>query len=131
MNALEVDGVAYDLIHVLELKRSFSVLDGPTTGRVQTGEIRRDIIGTYYNYTLSIVADEGQTSIAQYDELYEIISAPVKSHVIKVPYGQGYKQFKAYVTNGEDNLPKKTERAAKWQGLSINFIATAPARIPT
>lgn len=131
MNALEVDGVAYDLIHVVELKRSFSVLDGSNTGRVQTGEMRRDIIGTYYNYTLSLVPDEKPASITQYDALYEVLSSPDASHTIKVPYGQEYKEFRAYVTNGEDNLSLKTSKASKWDGLSVNFIAMGPARTPS
>lgn len=130
MTALTVDNVAYDLVHATEIKRSFSVLDGPNTGRVQTGEMRRDIIGTYYNYTMSLVADASPASIAQYDALYEVLSAPDVSHIIKVPYAQGYKEYKAYVTNGEDGLRLKTERGANWEGLSVNFIAMVPARVP-
>ena len=38
MSCFTVDGVAYDLVHVAEVKRAFSVLDGPNTGRAMTGE---------------------------------------------------------------------------------------------
>lgn len=130
MAVLTVDGVEYDLIHVTDLKRSFSVLDGPNTGRVMTGEMRRDIIGTYYNYSLGLVPDESAESIAQYDALYDVLSAPDESHTIKVPYGQGYKEFLAYVTSGEDNLILRTEQSTKWDGLSVNFIAMSPERTP-
>lgn len=129
MSGISIDGVDYDLVHIVSLKRSFSVLDGPNTGRVQTGEMRRDIIGTYYNYTLKIEPDQSNASIAQYDSLYEIISSPAESHTIKVPYGQGWKQFKAYVTSGADNLMLKTDDHSKWDGLEINFIAMSPERV--
>ena len=131
MSGISIDGVEYDRVHIVSLKRSFSVLDGPNTGRVQTGEMRRDIIGTYYNYTLKIEPDQSNASIAQYDALYEIISSPAESHIIKVPYGQGWKQFKAYVTSGADNLMLKTDDHSKWDGLEINFIAMSPERVPT
>lgn len=135
-NDLQIDGVVYPLIHVEELKRSFSVLDGPNTTRVLTGNMRRDIIGTYYNYTMNLVADSDEGSMEQYDAVYEVLSAPDESHTIKVPYAQGYKVFEAYVTSGEDNMvyrelgeggPVRT----KWEGLSVNFIAMAPARVPS
>lgn len=130
MSGISIDGVEYDRVHIVSLKRSFSVLDGPNTGRVQTGEMRRDIIGTYYNYNLKIEPDQSNASIAQYDALYEIISSPAESHTIKVPYGQGWKQFKAYVTSGADNLMLKTDDHSKWDGLEINFIAMSPERVP-
>ena len=129
MSGISIDGVDYVLVHIVSLKRSFSVLDGPNSGRVQTGVMRRDIIGTYYNYTLKIEPDQSNASIAQYDSLYEIISSPAESHTIKVPYGQGWKQFKAYVTSGADNLMLKTDDHSKWDGLEINFIAMSPERV--
>lgn len=134
-NDLQIDGVSYPLIHVEELKRSFSVLDGKNTTRVLTGDMRRDIIGTYYNYTMSLVADDSEGSMAQYDAVYEILSAPDECHTIKVPYAQGYKEYKAYVTSGEDNmtyreLDESGPVRTKWEGLSVNFIAMSPERKP-
>lgn len=123
-----VDGVTYPNIYVLSLKRSFSVLDGDNAGRVMTGDMIRDIIGTYYNYSLEIDSDESDP--AEYDRLYEVLSAPVNSHTITVPYGQGAVTFKAYVTNGDDNLVKCYEEINGWNGLSVNFIAMGPKRRP-
>ena len=130
MIGISVDGVQYDKIHITSLKRSFSVLDGSNTGRVQTGEMRRDIIGTYYNYTMKVVPDQSDASMKQYDTLYEVLSAPAESHVIRVPYGQDWKQFTAYVTSGSDELKLKTTDYSKWDGLEVNFIAMSPERTP-
>lgn len=124
-----VDGVTYPKIYVLSLKRSFSVLDGENVGRVMTGKMVRDIIGTYYNYTLKI--DSNESDPAEYDRLYEVLSSPVDSHTITVPYAQGTMTFDAYVSNGEDDLIKCYETINGWTGLSVNFIAMEPKRRPS
>lgn len=122
-----LDGVEYPGIHVSSLKRSFSVLDGSNAGRTMNGAMQRDIIGTYYNYSLEIDSDE--SSPQEYDSLYEALSAPENDHELTVPYGQSVLKFRAYVANGEDEL-MKYYRMNTWGGLSINFVAMSPQRIP-
>lgn len=127
-SVLSLDGKAYPNLHVVSLKRSFSVLDGDNAGRVMTGAMTRDIIGTYYNYSMEI--DPVSSDLSEYDEFYEAISAPVDSHVLTVPYAQGTATFDAYVANGEDELASKDGSRNEWQNLTINFIAMKPKRIP-
>ena len=71
---ITLDGVTYRTLHVTKLTRNFSVLDGENAGRVTTGEMVRDIIGTFYNYTVEI--DPDAASREDYDAFYERISAP-------------------------------------------------------
>ena len=125
MAVFTIDGKEYRGVLVWSLKRSFQVLDGENSGRSQNGAMIRDIIGTYYNYTLEL--DTTEATVEQYDELYEVLSAPVASHAIVVPYGQSTLAFDAYVTNGEDNLLRMDD-VNRWSGISVNFIATKPAR---
>lgn len=122
-----MDGVEYPNIHVVSLKRSFQVLDGENAGRVMTGEMDRDIIGTYYNYSCEIDASSADRD--EYDDFYEAISAPVDSHSITVPFAQETITFDAYVTNGDDELLSMFDDN-EWSGLSFNFIAMAPQRRP-
>ena len=125
---LSLDGKEYPNLHVVSLKRSFAVLDGDNAGRVMTGAMTRDIIGTYYNYSMEI--DPVSSDLAEYDEFYEAISAPVDSHVLTVPYAQGTATFDAYVANGEDELVYKHGSRNDWQNLAINFVAMKPKRTP-
>lgn len=125
---LIVDGIAYPGIHVTRLRRSFSVLDGENAGRVMTLDMVRDVGGTFYNYSMTVDPDCGDR--AEYDAFYEVISAPVDSHIIEVPYAQGTLVFKAYVTNGEDELLGAYEGYNIWKDLSVNFIAMSPQRRP-
>lgn len=125
---ITMDGVEYPNIHVVSLKRSFQVLDGENAGRVMTGEMDRDIIGTYYNYSCEI--DASLAERAEYDAFYEAISAPVDSHSIAMPYAQSAIVFDAYVTNGDDELLGMWD-GNEWGSLNFNFIAMAPYRRPT
>lgn len=127
-SVLSLDGKAYPNLHVVSLKRSFSVLDGDNAGRVMTGAMKRDIIGTYYNYSMEI--DPVSSDLAEYDEFYEAISTPVDSHVLTVPYAQTTVTFDAYVANGEDELVSKNDDRSNWQNLSVNFVAMKPKRTP-
>lgn len=123
---ITLDGVTYPTLHVTKLTRNFSVLDGPNAGRLITGAMTRDIIGTYYNYSVEIYPDAASRS--DYDSFYEAISAPVDSHTLVVPYAQTTLTFEAYVTNGQDDLTAMEPGANRWEGLSFNFIAMAPQR---
>ena len=108
-----IDGLNLRL-WVTELKRSFAVTDTENSGRVQSYRMHRDIIGTFYNYTLKI--DPERSNPADYDTFYEIISSPTESHELEFPYGQETLSFSAYVTSGEDGLrnqPEGTRRAEK------------------
>ena len=66
----------------------------------------------------------------EYDALYDLLSAPVDSHTIEVPYGQTTWVYEAYVTNGTDELVGIRGDVNVWANLSINFIAMEPQRRP-
>lgn len=128
MAVFSLDGVEYPGILVVSLKRGFQVADGENVGRTLDGGMARDLIGTYYNYSLEL--DSSEASLEEYDALYEVLSAPEDSHALVVPYAQETMLFDAYVTNGEDELVSMESSRNKWEGLSINFIAMAPQRRP-
>lgn len=122
----KVDGIEYGGI-VVALQRSFEVADGENAGRTLDGVMHRDLIGTYYNFSITI--NTSRMSQKEYNALYETISAPVESHNIVVPYGNTLLTFKAYVTNGTDDLLRQySETNRYWGNLSFNFIAMKPQR---
>lgn len=86
----------------------------------------RDIIGTYYNYSIQI--ETSRLDVDAYDRLYEVLTAPVNSHILVVPYGQTTLRFNAYVSNAEDSIRTIDNGKNFWGGLSINFIAMEPQR---
>lgn len=126
---IKIDGVTYNGIRVLSVKRNFSVTDGDNAGRLATsGRMVRDIIGTFYNYAFTI--DPKSASPLTYDAFYQVITSPVDSHEVVVPYGQGTLTFDAYITTGDDELVLIGDDANRWKNLSFNVIAMAPQRTP-
>lgn len=109
------------------IERNFAVVDTDDAGRVLTGAMERDIIGTFYNYTIKL--NTNFLSFAEYDELYEILSSPEEYHMIIVPYAQSTLRFKAYVTQGKDVLNRMSSKGNHWKQLSVNFIAMEPERV--
>ncbi len=127
-NAFSIDGVYYDVIIPQGgIERSFQILDDDTAGRVLSGAMQRSIIGTYYNYKIEL--DTSRMSKAEYDDLYDVVSAPEDYHELVVPFGQTTLAFDAYITSGTDRLQTIKADGNAWQGLTLNFIALEPAVI--
>lgn len=127
MDILKIDGKTFN-VGVTSLKRGAAVLDGENAGRVLSGRMVRDIIGTYYNYDLTF--GTSNLSPADYDVLYDLLTAPVDCHTITVPYGQHTKTFEAYVSNASDTLKHMTDKMNLWGELTIKFTAMEPDRRP-
>ena len=128
MGIFSIDGKEYNVtVPAGGIQRSFSVLDTDKSGRSQSGDMIRDIIGTYYNYSIEI--NTKMLNYDEYDQLYEIISSPTEYHILTVPYGQTTLTFKAYVTSGSDSFNvKEKDGKIRWKGLKLNFIAMSPQR---
>lgn len=125
----KIDGVEFTRAVVDKPKRSFQILDGENAGRqLLTAKMERDVLGTFYNYNMNI--DSSFMTKEEYDELYEILSAPVDSHTIEVPYGQSMLVYEAYITSGSDELLAIRNSVNLWDNLSINFVAMEPQRRP-
>lgn len=125
-----IDGLDLRL-WVTDLERGFAVTDTDQSGRVQSGRMHRDIIGTYYNYTLTV--DPDKSNRADYDTFYEIVSSPTESHTVIFPYGQKTLEFEAYITSGKDKARIEingNDKINKWSALSIDFVAMEPQRRP-
>lgn len=120
-----IDGVVYD-VTVKKFGRNFNALDTKNTNRTLDGVMHRDVIGTYYNYSMEI--DTSKLNVVEYDELYEVISSPDEKHNVTFPYGQGMYTFDAYITNGSDELITMKDGMNLWGNLKFNIIAMSPKR---
>lgn len=130
MDVFKIDNVSYPKIHVVKLTRKFSIVDGPLAGRNVRGDMIRDVIGTYFNYTLELMCDN--LSQEEYYQLYMRIAAPTDSHTLTVPFNGYMYDFEGYITSGEDELKHMSETQGNfWQGITCDFIAMKPAVRPT
>lgn len=126
-NVFLMDGTAYN-VHVTDLVRKFSVLDTDKSGRTMDGEMYRDPIGTFYNYTMTVSPRDGDTEAM--DAFWEAVSQPKKYHNCTFPYNQATLTQKMYVTSGEQGVRRITEGRTHWGEITVNFIAMSPKVTP-
>ena len=127
MQNIVVDGVEYRVRVVYEsLSRSFSIVEGPNGGTAITARAIRDIIGTKYVYEMNIEPDPRYPE--DYDAFYETISAPVESHIVEMPYGNGSMKFEAMIVSGEDTYAGILVNRNAWKGLRVQFKPILPQR---
>lgn len=121
-----IDGKSYD-VFVPEggIKRTVNILDGDKAGRLQNGQMQRDIVGAFYTYEVQI--DTLSLSKGEYDSLFEVLSSPVDSHSITMPYGQSTVSFNAYCTAVSDTLDNM-QNGNQWGDLTVSFISMGPNR---
>ena len=123
-----IDGTSFD-VGVEYIKRKARIEDGPNAGNSKRGDWIRDVYGTFYDYILSFDTSAGLTR-ADYDTLYNVITAPVEFHTLVVPYGQSTLSFQAGITGAEDNVILMDDGTV-WGNLSITFRAKSPQRLAT
>lgn len=116
-----IDGTEYK-VPIVELQRKGDILD-LTANRTEDGVLHREVIGTYYNYTLNIgIVNDPDL----YETLWSVLTAPVASHQVELPHD--HVQFEGYFGSCKDNITMLTDDGYRAKGLSCNLVATRPAR---
>ena len=127
-----LDGIEYGVdvdIKLDELERSFEKLSTEDSGRVQSGKMYISLIGTFYNYKMTVRRGLN-CSLKEYEEFFEHLSAPVPFNILTVPYGQSTITFEAYITRGSQKLIRATKKEHFWGPVTLNFIAREPQKVP-
>ena len=124
---IKVDGIQFD-IPMVSLKRTADFLD-KYAERTEDGELHRELIGVYYNYTLTAgtSTDFGDTD---YDAFWEKMTEPVEFHEISVPVRGGYYTFTGYISSVSDEYKKILNNEAEFTAFTCRFTAKRPARTP-
>lgn len=122
-----IDGVGYN-VGVVSIHRTANIKDGPSADTALSGKRWRDVQGTFYDYTMEVSADG--MSREDYDAMYEVLSAPVDSHVLVAPYGQTTISFTACIEVVEDDVLYMDDGTA-WGNLTVNLYAQEAKRKPT
>lgn len=122
---IKVDGIFFD-IPMVSLKRSADFLD-KYAERNEEGDLLRELIGVYYNYTLTVgtSTDFGDTD---YDAFWDKMTEPVEFHEISVPTLNGYYTFTGYISSVSDEYKKILDNEATFTGFTCKLTAKSPAR---
>lgn len=116
-----IDGVSYN-VAIAEVKRKADILD-KSAYRTEDGDLHREVIGTYYNYSLAIGVINNDDL---YNELFEVLTDPVEYHEVTLPHDNV--MFQAYFSSVQDEVVRLTDTGAKFKGLSCNLIAKKPRK---
>lgn len=122
----KIDGKGFSGVGVESLKRSFRIPDGTNAGDMLSGDYERDLVGTYYDYDLVITTSDLTDN--EYDALFEVLSAPVNSHMVEMPYGMSSLTFEAMIESGGDELIPMDD-GTWWGNLNVTIRAKKPQRL--
>ena len=117
---LQIDGEEYQ-VAIVDMQRKGDVLD-LTANRTEDGVLHREVIGTYYNYTLSLYTPDR----VLYEKLWKKLTEPVASHQVQLPYQTA--PFTGYFGSCKDTIIKVDSSGYKAKGLSCNLVASEPSR---
>lgn len=126
-------GIIADNIHfdipLVSLKRSADFLD-KFAERTEDGELKRELIGVYYNFTLT-VGDSAAFGDSDYNEFWNKMTEPVEFHDFVLPAGTGTYSFRGYISSVSDEYKKILDGEAEFSAFTCKMTAKQPARSPT
>ena len=119
---IQIDGKAYP-VAITNMQRKGDILD-LTANRTEDGELIRDVIGTYYNYSLTFISP---TDPVLYEEFWLKLTEPVAYHTVQLPYQT--QPFRGYFGSCQDDI-KIVNDNGKYigKGISCNLVASNPSR---
>lgn len=129
MAGIQMDGRTYRvrIIHP-SIEETATLVEGPNAGDMLSGRHERDLVGTFYDHTLSVEPDPRFPE--DYESFFEDITAPVPSHTITMPHGQGTVTYEAMVSDARHISNGVLAGVRRWSGLSVSFSSIAPVRRP-
>lgn len=123
MNGLcKINDQEFDVtVAISALEESFSVLDGDNVGRVLSGRMVRDIIGTYIGHVVTFFSGKNR---ADFDRLWDyLIEHSVDDSVtVELADGQSTIQYEAYYTSGKRTLKKREDGVNYWDEIQVSFV---------
>lgn len=121
-NICKINGVSFDVtVAISSFEENFNVLDGENVGRVLSGRMVRDIIGTYIGHKVTFFAAKDQEA---FDDLWDyLIAHSVDDSVfVEMADGQSTIAYEAYYTSGSRKLYKRENGVNYWDQIQVNFV---------
>ena len=123
MSYIKLNGIEFDAdVAISSYNRSFNVLDGENAGRVMTGRMVRDVIGTYLGHKLKVFrrGDNYKGLDDFWDYLYR---HSIDDYVtLEAADGQSTISYQAYYTSAAQDIEKVEGGVNFWGEIEVNFI---------
>lgn len=121
-----IDGKEW-MIPLVSVKRNFDVLDKYAERNEEDGDLKREILGVYCNYTMvfgTIDDDE------MYEKLIDKLTEPKEFHDFKFPTTKAPFEFRGYISKVSDEMDKIFSDTVRFKGLTAQFTMKKPFRTP-
>lgn len=124
-----MDGRTYRVRAKFDTLEEYATLkEGLNAGDMLSGDHERDLDGTYLSHALDVEPDPRYPE--DYDAFYAAIIAPVNSHSIVMPHGQGTITYDAMVSDVGHRSRGKLAGIRRWTGLRVEFSSIRPVLRP-
>jgi len=123
MSYIKLNGIEFDAeVAIGKYNRNFNVLDGENAGRVMTGRMVRDVIGTYIGHKVTVFR-RGQ-NYQGLDRFWDyLVEHSVDDSVmLEAADGQTTISYEAYYTSATQDIEKVTGGVNYWGNIEVNFI---------
>lgn len=120
---LEIDNVQYP-VKLVEVKRTVDTLDAQAY-RTEDGVLHRKLIGIYMNYQVTVGIED---DLELYESLFDKLSAPVESCMIKLPNESV--ALNRYISSVQDGVLRVTDEGTLYKDLSFKITCIEPTRKP-
>ncbi len=121
-----IDGMYFD-VPLVSVKREAKVLDKFAEREEESGDMLRELLGVYLNYTMNFGTIDDDDL---YERLFDKLTEPVAFHDVTLPSTKKSYTFKCYVSSVSDEMEKIMDDTVKFKGLTCKYIAKAPWRTP-
>ena len=117
-------------VAIASYNRNFNVLDGDNAGRVMTGRMVRDIIGTYIGHKIKVF--RRGSNYAGLDEFWDyLVEHSVDDSVmLEAADGQTTISYEAYYTTATQDIEAVSEGVNYWGEIEINFVPMEAQVVP-
>ena len=123
MSYIKLNGIEFDTeVAISSYNRSFNVLDGENAGRVLTGRMVRDIIGTYIGHKLTVFRRGDNYKGLDDFWSYLVAHSTDDSVMLEAADGQTTISYEAYYTSASQDLEKVEGHVNYWGEIEVNFV---------
>lgn len=123
MSYIKLNGIEFDAdVAISKYNRNFNTLDGSNAGRVMTGRMIRDIIGTYLGNKVTIF--RRGNNYAGLDAFWDYLveHSVDDSVVLEAADGQKTISYEAYYTSASQDIEYVEDGINYWGEIEVNFI---------
>lgn len=123
MSYIKINGRTFDAdVAISKYNRYFNVLDGDNAGRVMTGRMVRDVIGTYLGHKITVFRRGNNYKGLDdfWDYLYR--HSVDDSVQLEAADGQTTISYEAYYTSATQDVEKVENGVNYWGEIEVNFI---------